>query len=93
MCTGRDPLNDKTCRSSRVPADTARFSCPDTGLHCAPASGFVCFGQTSFCQMFIRGNDLFTGHLLFLSHDHLFDHLAADAAGLSGSEVTVVTVL
>lgn len=43
-----------------------------------------------------RGNfrnwHLFAGHLLFLFHDHFFDHLTTDAAGLCRSQVTVVTL-
>lgn len=32
-------------------------------------------------------------HAVFVGGDHLFDHLAADAAGLTGRQITVVTLL
>ena len=44
------------------------------------------------------GSSMRTAHVcllqtLLVSLDHLFDHLAADGAGLTGGQVTVITVL
>ena len=41
-------------------------------------------------MLFIWGKLL---HVVLVGLDHLFDHLSADAAGLTGSQITVIALL
>lgn len=52
-------------------------------------------GRPSFCPKFIEesGYLYFLFHAVFISLDHLLDHLSADRAGLLRSKVAVITLL
>ena len=52
-------------------------------------------GRPSFCPKFIEesGYLYFLFHAVFISLDHLLDHLSADRTGLAGGQVAVVTLL
>ena len=52
-------------------------------------------GRPSFCPKFIEesGYLYFLFHAVFISLDHLLDHLAAHGTGLTGGQVAVVALL
>ena len=52
-------------------------------------------GRPSFCPKFIEesGYLYFLFHAIFISLDHLLDHLAAHGTGLTAGEVAIVALL
>ena len=52
-------------------------------------------GRPSFCPKFIEESGIlyFLFHAVFISLDHLLDHLSADRTGLAGGQIAVVALL